>query len=863
MRQLQSAPSLATAEANLEIKQAFWSETVSNLLRSLSTDPQGLSNTEAERRLSIFGANALSPPTHFTSLRLFFRNFKTPLMLLLITAAIVAALVQDWTDAVIILLIILGSGVLTFVQERRATKALDQLRSQVCLKSNVLRNGSLESIASEEIVPGDVVVLSAGSLVPADSVVIEAKDFFVSQAALTGEALPVERKPCISDAQTPLARRENAIFMGSSVRSGTAKALVVHTGSSTVMGSIAAKLQLQSPQTEFERGIKKYGQLLAEAMLFLVVIVVAASLIMERPFVESLLFALALAVGGSPELLPAIVSVTLARGARQMAEAGVIVRRLNAIENLGSMDILCADKTGTLTEGVMALDAALDLQGQQSKWVLQEAFCNAHFQTGLANPLDAAICLRGAKELAGALQQFTLVDEIPYDFQRKRLSVVIGDTASGSRKLIAKGALTNILDVCGGVVAEGKNQTLTASMRVTIEDLFHHYSQQGFRVLGVAEKHVAPQTAYSKTDEVNLTFIGFLLFFDPPKAGVRHALSELRRLGIELKIITGDNQLVSKHVAEQVNISNPRILTGQELDLIPDSYLPMLAKSTDLFVDVDPLQKEQIVLALKKAGHAVGYLGDGINDAPALHAADVGISVEQAVDVAKEAADFVLLKHDLTILIRGVEQGRVTFANTLKYISITTSANFGNTLSMAMASLFLPFLPLLAKQILLNNFLSDFPAMSVAADRVDPEMTEKPHRWNMMMVRRFMIVYGLISSAFDLLTFAVLIVLFQASIELFRTAWFVESLLTELAIMLILRTHRPFYQSRPGALLLTLTLTIATLALLIPYLPGAHFFGFIPLPNTVLGALLLITTFYMAISEISKFYAFRRIEKKN
>ncbi len=557
----------------------------------------------------------------------------------------------------------------------------------------------------------------------------------------------------------------------------------------------------------------------------------------------------------SPELLPAIVTITLAQGARQMAARGVIVRRLAAIENLGSMDMLCTDKTGTLTEGVLRLDAALDVDGQASDAALQEALLNASLQTGLANPLDQAIVAAG-KERQVDIAAYRKLDEVPYDFLRKRLSVLV-QGGEGAPVLITKGALEGVLAVCETVARGGSSAPLDAAVRAQIEKLFADYSQSGFRVLAVAQKPMPGKTACTRADETGLTFIGFLRFLDPPKEDIQRTLANLLTLGIRVKVITGDNRLVAAHVAQAVGMGAPLVLTGHELNELRDEALWHMAERTDIFAEIDPNQKERIVLALKKRGHVVGYLGDGINDAPALHAADVGISVDQAVDVAKEAADFVLLEHDLDVLRQGVEQGRMTFANTLKYIAITTSANFGNMISMAVASLVLPFLPLLAKQILLNNFLSDIPAMTIASDNVDREWVERPRRWAIRSLRSFMAIFGSISSLFDFLTFGVLLWAYHAGPELFRTGWFVESLMTELLITLVVRTYRPFYRSKPGRLLWMSTLVMAVATLLIPYLPGVAIFDFTPLPPALLAVLLAITALYAAASELAKRLIYR------
>jgi Mg2+-importing ATPase len=666
---------------------------------------------------------------------------------------------------------------------------------------------------------------------------------------LTGEAFPVEKRPGPVPADASLAERANCVFMGTSVRSGTARALVVRTGEDTAFGEIAARLRLRPPETEFERGIRLYGYLLMRITVVIVLLVFAAQFLLERPPIESLLFALALAVAISPELLPAIIEVTLAQGARDMAAHGVIVRRLNAIENLGSMDVLCTDKTATLTRGVLDLESATDAGGAPSDRVLRAAWLNASLQTGLASPLDEAISReverRGARfELAPKL------DEIPYDFVRKRLGVVVGD-AEGAL-LVSKGAFASVLEVCERVREPGAVSPLDAERRARLEERFAAWSAQGSRVLGLATRSLPLRERYARGDETAMTFEGFLVFLDPPKPGAAATLDALRKLGVAIKVVTGDNRLVTAHLGRAVGIERPRVLSGRELDQLHDEALRRVAGTTDLFVEVDPNQKERILLALKKAGHVVGFLGDGINDASALHSADVGISVEGAVDVAKEAADFVLLEPDLDVLRRGIERGRASFANTLKYISITTSANFGNMLSMAVASFFLPFLPLLAKQILLNNLLSDVPMLGLPSDRVDPERIERPRRWEVRPIRDFMLVFGLISSAFDVLTFGALWVLSRGAPAIFRTGWFVESLLTELAIVLVVRTRLPVQRSRPGRLLWISTAAVAVLTVALPYLPGSEWLDFVPLPPTVLGTVLAITLAYAGASELAK-----------
>ena len=838
---------------------AYWVTPPEQLLTELRSSPNGLGQADAQRRLKQYGPNSIRAGSETFALWLLLSQFKSPLVLILVFAAVISAIAGEWPDAVIVLVVVLGSTSLGFVQEYRASHAIEKLRSKVLIKSTVVRDGQLSVVLSQQVVPGDVILLTAGSLIPADGVVLEANDLFVNQAVLTGEVFPVEKKPSKVEVNASLMERVNCVFMGTSVRSGTARVLVVQTAKATVFGQIAERLRLRPPETEFERGVQRFGYLLTRVMLVMVVVVLAVNLLHARPALDSLLFALALAVGLTPELLPAIISITLAHGAQRMAKRGVIVRRLNAIENFGSMDVLCTDKTGTLTEGVVILKEALDAKAQPSAAVLRYAYLNARHQTGLNNPLDEAINTFGQQ--AGVdISTEQKIDEIPYDFIRKRLSVIVTDKL-GQRTMITKGAFDNILQICTSIQEAGTTRPLDNTQRADLDKRYHQWSEQGFRVLGVATKTIGAHTeTYSRDDESELQFAGFLLFFDPPKIDVAQTIIDLGARGVQLKIITGDNQLVARHVAEAVNLPVGGLLTGSDLNGMGDEALWHAAERTTIFAEVDPNQKERIILALQKTGHVVGYMGDGINDAPALHAADVGISVNTAVDVAKDAADLVLLEHDLDILRDGVEEGRRTFANTLKYILTTVSANFGNMFSMAAATLFLPFLPLLASQILLNNFLSDIPGTTIAGDNVDPEWLARPRRWDNEFISRYMLLFGLVSSIFDFLTFGTLLFLFHATEAEFRTGWFIESLLTELVIALVVRTRRVFFRSRPGTLLLTSTLVVIGITLVLPYVPFNSLFGFVPLPAPLMLMLIGLTVLYVIVAEFAKKYFYARAE---
>jgi Mg2+-importing ATPase len=840
----------------------YWSMAAEKLVSLLNTSERGLSQTEAEKRLKLYGRNALQEEKRTTALLLFANQFKSPLVLILIFAAVISLVVSEWTDATIVLAVVFGSAFLGFAQEYSAGNAVEKLRRQVTIKSNVIRNGQTKQILAEEIVPGDIVLLSAGSLIPADGVLLTASDFFVNQAVLTGETFPAEKLPGVLPSKSSLVERTNSIFMGTSVSSGTAQALIVETGKRTLFGQIAERLSLHPPETEFERGIQRFGYLLTQVMLVMVVLVLAVNIFLAKPPIDSLLFALALAVGMAPELLPAIISITLSHGAQKMAKQGVIVRRLNSIENFGSMDVLCTDKTGTLTEGVVHLDGALDVEGNPSTDVLKYAYLNANYQSGLNNPLDDGI--KAYAEKAGLdISEFQKEGEIHYDFVRKRLSVIVNDK-QGVHTLVTKGALEQILGVCKNIQAKQRASPLDDERRAAIEQNFSAWSEKGFRVLGLAVKELPQrQGAYSHADEKELNFIGFLLFFDPPKKDVQQVIVDLAKRGVQIKIITGDNRKVALHVAEAVNLPATGTLTGKELNELHDEALWHAAERTSLFTEVDPNQKERIILALQKTGHVVGYMGDGINDAPALYAADVGISVDTAVDVAKDAADFVLLRRDLGILKDGIDEGRATFANTLKYVLTTVSANFGNMFSMAGASMLLPFLPLLAPQILLNNFLSDIPGTTIASDNIDAEWVEKPRRWDTKFIRNYMITFGLVSSVFDFLTFGVLLFIFRASPEEFRTGWFIESLLTELVIALVVRTQHLFFRSRPGKLLLISTLIVIGITFVLPYTGINTLFGFVPLPLPLMLTMAGLIILYVICAEITKKVFYSRIENKN
>jgi len=833
--------------------QEFWSVSATKILQHLGASPEGLTSEAARRALSQHGLNLLKPRKKSTATLLFLSQFKSPIIIILIFAAILALALQDHTNGLIIVGIVLVSGLVGFFQERGAVNAVDRLLAIVQVKVTALRDENPTEVSLEEIVPGDVVLLNAGDMIAGDCLVLESKDLFVDEATLTGETYPVEKSPGTVAPETPLGKRTNAIFMGTHVVSGTAKALVVRTGTNTEFGKISEHVRLRSPETEFEHGIRRFGYLLMEVTLILVIAIFAVNAYLQRPILESFLFSLALAVGLTPQLLPAIISINLAHGARRMALKKVIVKRLDSIENFGSMNVLCSDKTGTLTMGKIELRSALDVEGNDSERVLQFGYINALYETGFTNPIDAAIRAHTQFDLSA----YRKLDEVPYDFVRKRLTIVVSH--EGKYLMITKGALDNLLSVCSFAENRAGEIVTLASVREQILQRFDALSHDGFRTLGIAYKNLETVSVITKDDEADLTFLGFLVLFDPPKPGVAETISSLKKLGVSLKIVTGDNRLVAGDVSRQVGLPSASVMTGRELHEVSDEALRKRINEVDILAEVEPNQKERVILALKKAGNVVGYMGDGINDASALHAADVGISVDSAADVAKEAAHIVLLEKDLGVLVDGVAEGRKTFANTLKYVFMATSANFGNMFSMAGASLLLPFLPLVPQQILFMNLLTDFPEMAIATDRVDRELVEKPRRWNMKFIRNFMITFGLLSSVFDYLTFGALFFLVHSTRAQFRTGWFLESVVSAALIVLIVRTRRPFFRSAPGKYLTLATIVIVLVTLVLPFTPLGGLFGFVPLPASFLLLMGGIVALYALGAEVTKSVFYRKI----
>jgi len=832
---------------------------VGQLLDVLSTTDSGLSSKEARARLEVYGQNVLVKRKKRTAAAKFLSYFKSPLVIILVMAGFVTIFFRELTNATIIFTVVIMSVILGFYQESKAEKAAEILGKKVRTTATVLRNGAKVEVQISDIVPGDVIQLAAGDIVPADSKIINAKDFFVDQSALTGESYPAEKSTTPPNNRSgTITERNDCIFLGTSVVSGTASAVVVRTGNLTEYGKIAKKLVARVPETEFERGLRKFGYLIMQVTFLLVILVFFVNALYRRGVLESLLFSVALAVGVTPELLPMIVSVNLSKGAIAMSSKGVIVKRLASIQNFGSMNVLCTDKTGTLTENRITLVLHVDLEGNRDEKVFLYSFLNSHYQTGLKSPLDDAIL----RHMDVDTNPYKKIDEVPFDFTRKRVSIVV--ERDGQRFLTSKGAPEEILRACSYCELAGAVFDLTEQMQKKIEKKYRDFSSEGYRVLGVAYKKLREdKPVYSAKDETDMTFLGLVVFMDPPKKTARKSIALLKQSHVDLKILTGDNELVTRQVCEQLGFETKGVVLGPEISQMTDDALARVVEEANIFARVTPGQKDRIMNALRNNGHVVGYLGDGINDAASLRTSDVGISVNNAVDVAKESADIILLHKDLTVLQQGVLEGRKTFGNTMKYVMMGTSSNFGNMFSAAGASLFLPFLPMLPGQILLNNLLYDLSELAIPTDNVDREYIEKPRRWDISFVREFMVFFGPISSLFDFLTFFVMIAIFHASEPLFQTAWFLESLSTQTLVIFVIRTRKtPFYKSKPSTYLLLGALSVVVFALILPFTGLGGFFGFVRPPASFLAILLAFIGTYLGLAEFLKRWFYKWLDRR-
>ena len=847
--------------SNASENQPWWLSPLPDPQSELATDAAGLSSVEALSRLAKFGANLFRDHRERPLWLQFLSRFKNPLVILLLVASAISASTGEMTNFFIIAAMVLFSVTLDFVQEHRAGKAAESLRQSVSVRARVIRDGKSVDVPVTEVVPGDLVVVSAGDMIPADGRVLEADDLFVKQALLTGEPYPVEKRPGpLAPDATDLQDAANALFMGTSVISGSARMRVVKTGTGTAIGGIADSLTRQPPPTAFEIGTQRFGMLIMRLTVLLVLFVLLVNAFMHKPWLDSFLFAVALAVGLTPELLPMVVSVTLSRGAQLMARKRVIVKRLAAIQNLGSMDVLCTDKTGTLTEAKIKLEQHVDPQGHPSERVLELAYLNSFFETGLKSPLDEAILAHENVDVSA----WRKIDEVPFDFERRRVSVLL-DKGNG-RLLVVKGASEEIIGLCTHYEEQGNEAPipLDQAARKRIHELHVALERDGFRVLGIAWRAVPPDHPHAVVgDESELVFAGLAGFLDPPKESAGAALAALKESGVTVKIVTGDSELVTQHVCAQLNIPVTGVLTGKEIAEMDDWALRARVETANLFCRVNPSQKDRVILALKARGHVVGYLGDGINDAPSLHSADVGLSVDSAVDVAKEAADMILLDQDLHVLHDGVLEGRRTFGNILKYIMMGTSSNFGNMFSMAGAALFLPFLPMMPTQILLNNFLYDLSEVPIPLDQVDSEELRTPRILDMKFIRNFMLAIGPISSVFDFLTFYVMLSVLNADAALFQTGWFIESLSTQVLVIFVIRTRGNPFKSRAHPVLVATSLSVMVFGAVLPFTPLGTYFGFVPPPAQFYAILAAMATAYLVMVEVAKrgFYRWYRAPK--
>jgi Mg2+-importing ATPase len=827
----------------------FWNRPFASLRDALASPDTGLDAAVAAARRVEHGDNRAVALGRRPLWLQFLDRFRNPLLLVLLVASGLSALTGDVASFVIVAVIIALSVVVDFAQQAHADRAIEALRRSVALRARVRRGGAESEVLAEALVPGDRVLLVAGDLVPADGRVVAARDLFVNQALLTGESYPVEKLPGDLDrpAASP-AEAVNAVFAGTSVITGSGELLVAQTGRSTQLGAVSGALAARAPETAFEQGLRRFGLLMLRLTVLLVLFVLAVNVLFHRPWLDSILFALALAVGLTPELLPMIVTVTLTRGAIQLGRERVVVKRSQAVYNLGAIDVLCTDKTGTLTEARIALVRHLDAEGAESEHVLQVAALNSRFETGLKSPLDEAILAHAQPAAEG----WHKLDEVPYDFHRRRVSVLVERDAE--RLLAVKGAPEDILSIStrwrrsDGALFP-LDAAVLAAQRARIAELGIH----GFRTLGVAARHVGAGHDHARLDdESELVYLGLLAFLDPPKASAGPAVRRLAAQGVALKILTGDGLEIAEHLCDELDIPVAGTITGDALADLSDEALLASVETVTLFCRVTPEQKRRVIGALKRRGHTVGFLGDGINDASAMHAADVGISVDQAADVAKEAADVILLEHDLAVLADGVAAGRRAFANVVKYVLMGTSSNFGNMFSMAGAALVLPFLPMRPIQVLANNLLYDLSELGVPLDRVDHEETARPHRWDNRYVERYMITIGPVSSVFDFITFAVLYRLAGGVEALFQTGWFVESLVTQTLVVFVIRTSRPAWRSRPGKVLTALALGVVAVALVLPYSPLAGPLGLVPLPPVFFAFLAAIVAVYLGVVELVK-----------
>lgn len=840
----------------------FWSYDKDDILKKLNSSEAGLSNKEAEDRIAKYGKNVFEEKKSTSKFMIFLSQFKSPITMILIFAAILSIFLKDYSDGVIILIIILISSFLSYLHESKAKDAVKKLLSSVSVKSSVLRDGTFKELDNANLTLGDIIKVKTGDMIPADSLLIDDNSLSTDESSLTGETFPVEKITRKIPAKTSLSERKNSLWMGTHVISGSGMAIIVNLARDSEFGKITSSLSQKDSDTDFEKGIKDFGSLILHVTTLLIGLIFIFNIVLNKSFLESFMFALALSVGLTPQMLPAIISVNLSQGAKRMSEEGVIVKKLNSIENFGSMTIMCSDKTGTITKGKVKLDRVLNFKGENSDDLNKFAAINSYFQESYKNPIDEAILSSNKNDFSSYKKLF----EIPYSFENKILSVIVktGSDFSNKNFMITKGAFESIVNICDSYEKSDASMGNIDEIKSQIFDLFDDFSSKGYRVLGLSYKNLSDDTDFQKEKAIGMIFKGFLLFIDPLKEDIKEVISQMNNLGVSLKMITGDNQEIAKNIGSQIGLNPEKILLGDDLSSYSISHLNKKVLDIDIFAEISPNQKEKIIRAYKEAGEVVGYMGDGINDAPAIKEADVGISVDTAADTAKDAASIVLLQNSLKVLLSGIKEGRRTFLNTLKYIFVATSANFGNMFSMAGASLFLKFLPLLPKQILLTNLFTDFPSLQIASDSVDEDWLKSPVKWDMKFIKKFMVVFGITSSLFDYVTFFVLLFIFKADEKLFQTGWMLESVISAMVVMLIVRTARPIFKSKPSSKLIFAIVFVSLVLIGIIYSPLNSYLGLIGLPFKALISMLSISLVYALVAELMKknFYKHNSFSRK-
>lgn len=821
------------------------------LYKDVDSSAAGLTAVEAAGRSKAFGYNQINESKKRHPFLQFLGYFQNPLILILMAAALISGLTGEMRSMIIILTMIFLSVVLNFYQEHKSSRAAEKIAQRLAITAKILRDGKKQELATKYIVPGDIIFLSAGDIVPADGKIISANDFYLNEASLTGESLPVEKE----------ANENNLVFSGTNVASGFGQFLVTAIGLETEFGQIAQKISRPETENAFEKGLKSFGFLIIRVIAFIVAIIFLINAIMKKGVLDSFLFALAVAVGVTPELLPMIMSVTMSKGAMRMAKHGVLVKRLNSIPTFGSIDVLCTDKTGTLTQDKITVVKHIDIFGRDSLSVLTAAYANGYFETGIKSILDQAILSHEKFDLNDCQK----IEELPYDFNRKRSSIIY--EKAGRRTMVTKGAPEEIFKISTTYFDHQEIKPLSQEILKQAADLYNSLSGEGLRILAIAEKNISlDQKSYNMDEENNLILHGFMAFYDPPKDDVQETLVFMKKHGVDIKILTGDNPLVTKKICADLGLEVKGIITGEDLDLnrLTDEEIFKKVSESTICARLSPGQKEKVILELKKNGLVVGYLGDGINDAPSLRSADVGISVNNAVDVAKETADIILLKKGLKELMDGIIEGRKTFGNTMKYLLMGLSSNFGNMFSMIAASIFLPFFPMTAGQILLNNFIYDTSQLSIPSDNVDQEYLTKPKHWNIKFIKKYMVIFGPISSLFDILTFYVLYGVFHFSVATFQAGWFIESLATQVFVIYIIRTQKiPFIQSRPSKYLVITTIGAVLLGFILIQKGFGQWFGFAPVPGLALLIIFLLVLIYLFIVELTKQLFYKHTAVKN